>query len=378
MKILIIASTELRRFLRDRSNIFFVFMFPMLLVLLFGLMFGGGITTRVGVVGDAGQLTSDVVTGFEEAGFAVDEFDSEKGGLGQVERGLITSLVVFDADDELRVVSQEGHGFEIASVVNSAVAQYTVQRQAEVFINDQLGSGGEAAVAAVRALVPPVEVTTTLAVGAKSNNPFPDDYEEPATQFDFGAPQQLVLFTFLTSLASSGALILTKKLGVARRMISTPTSVTSVLLGEALGRYFIALLQAMFIVLGTALLFGVHWGDPLAVGLLVALFSLVGTAVGMLLGSALNNDQQAGGIGVMASLSLAALGGAMVPIEIFSDTMKKVAHFTPHAWALDGFREIQFRSGGVSDILTELGVLAAAAAVLLGIAIFAFRRRITT
>ena len=363
--------------MRDRSNIFFVFLFPMLLVLLFGLMFGGTISTHVGVVGDEGQLSSGVVSAFDEAGFEVVYFESEKTGLGQVERGLITSLVVFDSEAAVRVVSQESKGFEVLSAVNSAVSQYTVLRQAEEFIDTQLGSGGVAAVDAVRDLVPPVEVATTLAVGAESDNPF-DDFEDPATQFDFGAPQQLVLFTFLTSLASSGALILTKKLGVARRMISTPTSVASVLLGETLGRYFIALLQASFIVVGTALLFGVHWGDPVAVGLLVAVFSLVGTAVGMLLGSALNNDQQAGGIGVMLSLSLAALGGAMVPIEIFSDTMKKVAHATPHAWALDGFRDVQFRSAGVADILTELGVLAGAAAVLLVIAVMAFKRRITT
>src|SRR5690625_210847 len=37
-----IAGTELRRFARDRSNIFFMLIFPMLLVLVLGLQFGGG------------------------------------------------------------------------------------------------------------------------------------------------------------------------------------------------------------------------------------------------------------------------------------------------------------------------------------------------
>ena len=37
---LVIAGLELRRFLRDRSNIFFVFLMPLLLVLLIGAQFG--------------------------------------------------------------------------------------------------------------------------------------------------------------------------------------------------------------------------------------------------------------------------------------------------------------------------------------------------
>jgi ABC-2 type transport system permease protein len=40
--VLVIAGVELRRFLRDRSNIFFVLIFPLLLVAWIGAQFGGG------------------------------------------------------------------------------------------------------------------------------------------------------------------------------------------------------------------------------------------------------------------------------------------------------------------------------------------------
>ena len=45
------------------------------------------------------------------------------------------------------------------------------------------------------------------------------------------------------------------------------------------------------------------------------------------------------GVGVIVGLGVAALGGCMVPIEFFSDTMTKIAHLTPHAWALDVLAE---------------------------------------
>ncbi len=50
MKAIAIAGINLRRFLRDRSNIFFVFVLPLGLVLILGSLFGGSSTPKLGVV----------------------------------------------------------------------------------------------------------------------------------------------------------------------------------------------------------------------------------------------------------------------------------------------------------------------------------------
>jgi ABC-2 type transport system permease protein len=97
----------------------------------------------------------------------------------------------------------------------------------------------------------------------------------------------------------------------------------------------------------------------------------------MLMGATFRNDQQASGIGVMVALGLAALGGAMFPLDLFSPTMQRVAHITPHAWALDGYAELVRRGGNVVDIIPELGVLAAYAAGLLLLATWRLRVAIT-
>ena len=124
-------------------------------------------------------------------------------------------------------------------------------------------------------------------------------------------------------------------------------------------------------------MFGVNWGDPTAAIVLVVMFSLVGSGAGMLLGSTFSNDQQAGSLGVFAGLGFAALGGCMIPLELFSPTMQNVAHVTPHAWALDGFAELVRRGGTIVDILPELGALAGFAVVLLAAATFRLRSVLT-
>jgi ABC-2 type transport system permease protein len=201
----------------------------------------------------------------------------------------------------------------------------------------------------------------------------------PATmgRFDLGAASNLVLFVFLTALAGSAALILTRQLGISRRMMSTPTPIRSIIVGESLGRFGTALVQGVYIMVLTWIIFQVNWGDPLGAVLILIALSAVGAGAGMLLGATFSNEQQAAGVGVMLSLGLAALGGAMFPIDLFPPTMQRIAHVTPHAWALDGYAELVRRGGNTLDILPELAVLTAYAIVLLALASWRLRVALT-
>ena len=44
--------------------------------------------------------------------------------------------------------------------------------------------------------------------------------------------------------------------------------------------------------------------------------------------------------------------------------MATLARLTPHAWAIDALRDLVYEGAGLLDILAQLGVLAAYAAVL--------------
>ncbi|MGZ4384694.1 MAG: hypothetical protein ACXVY3_08840, partial [Gaiellaceae bacterium] len=61
MKVLVIAGNGLRRLVRWRMNIFFVFILPMLIILLLGMAFGSQ-GARIGVVGGTkGPLARQLV-----------------------------------------------------------------------------------------------------------------------------------------------------------------------------------------------------------------------------------------------------------------------------------------------------------------------------
>ena len=95
----------------------------------------------------------------------------------------------------------------------------------------------------------------------------------------------------------------------------------------------------------------------------------------MLFGAVLSNENQAGAL-IPLALAMAALGGSMVPLEIFSPTMRTISKITPHAWANDAFNELLNHAASFGDVLPQVTVLLVYGLVLLAVATWGLRRSI--
>ncbi|HZX00297.1 MAG TPA: ABC transporter permease [Trueperaceae bacterium] len=378
--VLAIAWVALKRFMRDRSNVFFVLVFPIGLILIFGLSFGGESESRVGLVTGDGEIAGRIAAAVESsAGVAVVRVEDEPTLRARVERGELVAGLVVPAD--LVANLQEGEAAEVTFLATQGGAAGSLR----FVLAAALGSVTErlrAAVFAASRTDDPVEVTLRevdeLATAARSGgvtgewlgeSTFGDD----VGTFDVSAGSQLVLFMFLTGVTSSAALIQSRRLGVSKRTLAAPVGSLQVVLGEALGFLGVSVFQGLYIVAATAVLFGVDWGDPLGVAVLLVVFACVSAATGMLFGALFRNDQQAIGVSIFAGLGLAALGGAMVPLELFGDGMRAAARAIPHSWAVDGFALLLRHGASVVDVLPHVGVLAAFTVLLFALAAWRFR-----
>jgi ABC-2 type transport system permease protein len=388
MKILTIAMTQLRRLARDRSNIFFVFILPMMLILILGAAFGGEYDPRVGVVVlGGGELADDFVERMKSAeGIVVSTWEDRDEVVLMVERGQLEAAVIVpdDYDAQLSagqastvefIARQDESAQALRGTVESAVTDQGALLRAAAFAESKgAGEFGDTYALAEEVAADSEKVVITA---SRTGEPFPLD---TLGRFELGAYSQLLLFIFLTSMNGSATLIQARQWGVSRRMLSTPTSVSTIIFGEAGGRLVIAMTQGLLIMLGSSIAFGVDWGDTVGAVAIFVLFSLGAAGTGMLMGATLKNDQQAGGIGVMLGIGLAALGGAMVPLtimRIFSPTLWQVAHITPHAWGIEAFEELILRDGTIVDIWQQLAVLAAFAFVMFALGIWRFRVTLT-
>jgi linearmycin/streptolysin S transport system permease protein len=383
VKALAIAATDLRRLFRWRANLFFLFLLPMLIILLLGAAFGSS-DARVGVVGGDSGLGHRLVAALDaQRSVRVERFADQHALERAVARGRVEAGVVVPGDYERRIVAgatapvryfarPDSLAQQLGATVQAVAAQESAVLGAAQLVRRERGVPFDRALAraaVIAAAVPRVSVALTDPDGAR--------YPRAGGRFESGASTQLLLFVFLNSLNGAIWLIETRRLGIARRMLSTPTSTRSILGGLMLGRLSIALVQALIIVVGSALLFGVSWGDPLGSAAVILAFCLVGTGAGMLLGGLCSTEQQAGPIALLLGLSLAAFGGSMVPLEVFPSAVRSVAHVTPHAWANDAFSKLLDHGGDLIDVLPQVAVLLAFAAVSVALATWQLRRVVT-
>ena len=239
--------------------------------------------------------------------------------------------------------------------------------------------------AAVTATLGTADLETALNQAAASpveatridRTPVGDGQQPPDSQYAYTVPSQLVLFLFVAALGAGAALVDLNRLGISRRMLSTPVSLATLVGGLTLARLSLTLLQAGLLITVGAVVFDVDWGHPAGVIALVVLYSLVAVGAGLLIGSLARTSEQAMAIGVPVAMGMGMLGGTMWPLDLVGDTMRTIGHATPQAWVMDGWITLIFDRGTLADLATELAALTVFALAILGGGTLRLRHQLT-
>lgn len=386
-----IAGVAVRRLLRDRSNIFFVFVFPLLLILLVGAQFGAGSArlTLAVTVSDAGPLGEALVAAIDDLDDVTVERHADPEAVADaVARGGATGGLVVPAgyDQALRtsprgvVLEYLGRPDSLGPALASLLVPVVGAQNQRVTLADLVVVVDERVSYDAALAQADAAIAVLPQVGVAREEVGTDELAEEFSglgQFDLGAVQQLNLFVFLSSLVNAAALLQSREYGVTRRLLAHPVSAGQVVRGEALGRFGVALVQGLYIIVGTLLLFRVDWGDPVSAVVILASLAAASGGAGLLLGAVARTQAQAGAIGVGLGLGVAAVGGSMLPVELMPEGVRAVARLTPHYWSYDAFADVVRRGATVLDVLPQLGVLALQAVVLLGVAGALLRRTLT-
>ena len=252
------------------------------------------------------------------------------------------------------------------SVIERSVTRSGDRAAVVAFVAAESGVKGTAASAVVDAVAVPRYSVEVHDVGAAVLS--------GRSSFSLTAPQNLVLFTFINTLGAGALLIRLRRQSVLRRISATPTSTSAILVGLGAGWMSVALLQSVLILIVGRVGFGVQWGNPIGAGLVVFLFAAVGAATGLLLGAFGRNEDRAGSMTPVIGLVAGALGGCMIPLEVFPSPMATLARLTPHYWAMDAWQSLIFDDAGLRTIAPNLAVLVGFAFVIGGVAVVLLRR----
>jgi len=339
-------------------------------------------TLAIGVVTDpgAGPVAGQLVSALERSpALSVQRYGSVESLRREVRTGVVVAGVEIPAnyDDDLlagrsgavRVFGQDETSASTAAQAdillsvlgNEALVSYAAEHR-------QPGETVEQATARLRDAAPEVSVRRVTAKKASAVG--------GVGRFTAG---MIIFFVFVSALFHHGAALRDdRRRGVVARMGVTPNPAWVVVAGELAGRLVLVALQAVVGLGVGALLFGIRWGDPLAVFGVVFVFATASLAAGLLVGASgrpmtvPETQMRTAGIVTLAGM----LGGCFWPLALGPAWLETVAHVTPHAWANDILNELLSTDAGVAQVWPQLVVLCGFAVVLFAAALLVFRRRV--
>jgi ABC-2 type transport system permease protein len=338
--VIAIVMVNLRRTVGDRRLLALATVFPLLLILVTGVL-AGSPKEPVGLVNPSPRLL-DLVR--HTAGIKVRIEPDRTALTDDILRGRVVAGLI-------GLHPGAGPGSISVDFVSQSASTDAVQARTDVVaLLDLIAAEGPSA-------------RTTDAVLARTH------IAAPLSPFSYVAPADLVLFMGITVLVLSSGLVDSRRLGILRRLMAAPLRARSIVGAEIVSLLCVAGAQAIGLLLAGAVIFGVHWGDPLAVGLVVALLALALSGASVLVGYWARTQEQAIATAVVVGIAAGMLGGCIYPLDVVDTTVRSVGHTVPQAWAMDAFIKLVYHHEGLSGVLPEIGALAAFAVVLCGLAL---------
>lgn len=410
-KILLIGLKDLRLAFRDRAALIFMLLAPFLLTLGLGFVtgaFSGGGTSVVKDIPvvlvnlDNAQLGNTLVDVFTSKDLAELLKPQTVSGTAEarklVDDDKIAAAVIIPAGFTASIIPTAGSTAPAAAVqvelytnptrstsagvvqtiLEGFLSQVEVGRVGgQVAVTQLLSSGRVAPQDAARIgaevgsrLAGLSSESTAIQLKSTSNSGRSANFNALA----YMAPGMALFFLMFTVSNGGRSLLMERNQGTLPRLLISPTTITQVLGGKVVGIFLTGVMQMLILIIASAVLFRLDWGNLL--GLLVLVMAAVAGATGwgMLITALSKTPGQAGSLGTALMLVFGVLGGSFFDLSIMPEWYRWIARLTPNAWGIEGFSTLGL-GGGLQDIWSIILALLVMGAGLFTLSAFIIRRR---
>jgi ABC-2 type transport system permease protein len=323
-----------RGFFRDKVAVFFTFLFPLMFLVVFGLIFGDGgedSKVEIGVVGDG-----PVIQALPADAVEVRRFDSLDAAVAEVRAG-----------DLPAVVAQQG---------NEVVLRFAASDQARAGTVLGLVNG----------------VVSQVNLAATGSPPTFDLRAEQVEDSSLKAIQYLTPGLLSWSVATSAVfgsaltLVSWRRRQVLRRLRLAPVPAISVLTSRLGVAFAVALLQAaVFILLAITPVFGLKLSGAWLLSVpLLAVGTIAFFAIGMLAGAFAKTEEAASAVANLIVLPMAFLSGTFFPLDAAPSWLNAVSQALPLRHLNEGMLDVMVRDQGAGALVLPVAVLLGFAVVV--------------
>jgi ABC-2 type transport system permease protein len=329
-----LSTAMFKGFVRDRMSLFFIFFFPLMFLVVFGLLLGdsGQDKVKIAVTGDGPVVSALDQTGAVE----IQRFDDERAAIAEVEDGDVPAAIILS-----------GNAVRLRFAASDQVAAGTVTGLVSGVV-DKLNLSATGQPAAFSLQQQPVEDASLK----------PIQYLTPGI-LSWGISISAVFGAALT-------MVSWRKKQVLRRIRLAPVSAVTVLTSRLTVSVGIAIVQAItFVLVALTPPFGLKLAGNwyLALPLLV-LGTLAFFAIGMLVGAFCKTEESASGAANILVMPMSFLSGSFFPIENAPGWLQAVSQALPLRHMNDGMLDVLVRGKGIEALLVPCSVLVAFTAVV--------------
>jgi ABC-2 type transport system permease protein len=342
---------------RDRAALFWTFFFPVMFVLLFGVLFSGSGDSKVSI-GFVDQDHSVVSAGLQGAFRSVDLLDVRTGTLEEekaaMQRGDISAVVVVPEGVGAAVAQKTPVSLQLyVDPSKSQTAQVVQQIASQIAAGFNLKIQGAAVILSVEQRTLQSTNISTVA---------------------YLVPSILAMALMQLGVFAAIPLVEQREKGILKRIGATPLPRWKLVASNILLRLMVAAVDTALILGVGMAVFDVQFVGNLA---LAALFVFLGAgaflSIGFMLASFLKTEEQANGVVQVVQMPLMFLSGIFFPFDFMPEFLRNVARFLPLTYLGDGLRQSLVNGTQIAPIEMDLAILTGWLVVCLGISARSFR-----
>lgn len=370
-----IIRKEIQVLLKEKGLFFWLFLLPILFILMFASIFGNAKDTFTITYFDADNSASsrqlmetvDSIKGFDikpSAGLSRDE------EIDKIKNGKATSLLVIPKGFEAAVQSGKQADLDLYrdatadTVVGPvlAVLQNVTGGFRDHKLQEILKAAGQSEAEIQSSMASPIKLNDVKENAAKS---------DAVTQY---VPGYTVMFVFFIIITMTRNFIKDRDSGMLARLKSTPMKGRHYLIGMWVPNILVVVVQCVVLLAFGKIAYNLNLGDIPSIALIVLGLAICATGIGLALCVFVKSENQGTAFTQLITMGGAVVAGLWFPFDLMPDFAQAIGKFTPQYWAHHGFQNVMIRGGHIGDIWVSLAVLSAYGAAGILTAVLRFNR----
>ncbi len=387
-KIMWMVKKDLLVLWRHKPRLISLFLFPIIMITLFGYGMGGTLNNVPVVVVDQSQgpLTDATLAAIkDDTLYDVKNITSDPAvGLQEVQNGEAKAAIILPTDyDNLNTTSQKSIVVDVDS--SDQLAASAIIPTTEGIFN---GINQQIAVQKLQNTSTSAVAVSTNEVAGSSGNPFQSILNTINLQInrlygnisylDFLVPAIIGMTVLFGCVFGMGEIVAgERERGELARLFMTPTSVATVLGGKIISKLVQETGRGIILIVAAIILFGIIInGSMLLTILLIILGALCFIGFGIMISARVSSQEDFMQSVMPITMPMMFISGVFYPIETMPWIFQKIAYILPLTYVNDALRAVMLKGVGIGGIWIDVVVLIGFTLLFFALGVTQFNRDI--